>query len=250
MWELQTCGMHGFTSRIQQKTQWIFEGTAVKRVPSIYPSKSFWGLAFATAPLSPLREHLVFSLFYHFFTYIFFLSLFPLIFLSYHCSTNISFLSLFHLYFSYHYPSWVDFFFTFQHSLGCFWLVSVVHSTSLVAFSFSYYFRVLRTGILQGLLTCWYLEHLTSEIMREALFENTCPAVYTDKTYIYIQRLHSVPLSVPTDFFFFFLRDFIFKKTLFEKLQYLKQEDYLQTSLVTLLQQKKTFRPFFLFNNL
>ena len=25
-------------------------------------------------------------------------------------------------------------------------------------------------------------------------------------------------------FFFFFLRDFIFKKTLFEKLQYLKQE--------------------------
>ena len=27
-------------------------------------------------------------------------------------------------------------------------------------------------------------------------------------------------------FFFFFLRDFIFKKTLFEKLQYLKQEQY------------------------
>ena len=29
-------------------------------------------------------------------------------------------------------------------------------------------------------------------------------------------------------FFFFFLRDFIFKKTLFEKLQYLKQEQIIK----------------------
>ena len=56
----------------------------------IYLSKSVRGLAIATAPLSPLREHLVFSLFFHFFTYIFFLlSLFSLIFLSYHCFTYI-----------------------------------------------------------------------------------------------------------------------------------------------------------------
>ena len=34
--------------------------------------------------------------------------------------TNISFVSLLHLYFSYHYSSWVDFSFLFQHSLGCF----------------------------------------------------------------------------------------------------------------------------------
>ena len=46
------------------------------------------------------------------------------------------FLTFFHLYF----------FFAFQHILGYFWLVSVVHSTSLVAFSYSYYFRVLRTA--------------------------------------------------------------------------------------------------------
>ena len=31
-------------------------------------------------------------------------------------------------------------------------------------------------------------------------------------------------LNIAVFFFFFFLRDFIFKKTLFEKLQYLKQE--------------------------
>ena len=31
-------------------------------------------------------------------------------------------------------------------------------------------------------------------------------------------------LTIQFFFFFFFLRDFIFKKTLFEKLQYLKQE--------------------------
>ena len=48
------------------------------------------GLAFASALLSPLREHLVFSLiFYSFFTYIFLLSLFSLILLSYHCFTYI-----------------------------------------------------------------------------------------------------------------------------------------------------------------
>ena len=53
---------------------------------SIYLSKSFRGLAFATAPLSLLREHLVFSLFFHLYS---FLSLFSLIFLSYHCFTYI-----------------------------------------------------------------------------------------------------------------------------------------------------------------
>ena len=39
------------------------------------------------APLSPLREHLVFSLIFH--LYFFLLSLFSLIFLSYHCFTYI-----------------------------------------------------------------------------------------------------------------------------------------------------------------
>ena len=73
----------------------------------------------------------------------FFLSMFSLIFLSYHCSLIFSLsLSFF---------SW--FFFTFQHSLGCFWLDFVVHSTSLVAFSFSYYFHVLRTRIEAGVTT-------------------------------------------------------------------------------------------------
>ena len=104
-------------------------------------TKSFWGLAFATAPLSPLRKHFFFSFFYYFFTYIFLFTVF----------TDISFLSLFHFYFSYHNSSWIDFLFAFQLSLGCFWLVSVVHFTSLVAFSFSYYFHVLQTGIFQWL---------------------------------------------------------------------------------------------------
>ena len=75
---------------------------------SIYLSKSFWGLAFATAPLSPLREHLVFSLFYNFslifflitvFTIISFLSLFSLLFLSYHCFHYYFFLITVHLYY-------------------------------------------------------------------------------------------------------------------------------------------------------
>ena len=37
-------------------------------------------------------------------------------------------------------------------------------------------------------------------------------------------------------FFFFFLRDFIFKKTLFEKIQYLKQEqiDFFQSGALML----------------
>ena len=80
-----------------------------------------------------------------------FIIIFSLIFFHLTVFTNIYFLSLFHFYFFYHYPCWVDFFFTFQHSPGCFWLVSIVHSTSLVAFSFSYYFRVFQTGILKGL---------------------------------------------------------------------------------------------------
>ena len=100
-------------------------------------------LAFATASLSPLREHLVFSLLLFFFhLYFFLLSLFSLVFLSYHCFTYI-FLITIHLEFI--------FFFTYQLSLGCFGLVSVFHSTSSVSFSFSYYFRLLRTGILQVL---------------------------------------------------------------------------------------------------
>ena len=41
----------------------------------------------------------------------------------------------------------------------------------------------------------------------------------------YASQLAS-PGSCSLIFFFFFLRDFIFKKTLFEKLQYLKQEQY------------------------
>ena len=60
---------------------------------------------------------------------------------SYHCFTHIFlFIILLEL-----------IFFTLQHSFGYLWLVSVVHSTSLAAFSFSCYFRVLQTGILRGL---------------------------------------------------------------------------------------------------
>ena len=98
--------------------------------------------------------------FNYFFSLIFFLlSLFSLVFLSYHCFTYIFLISIL----------LVLIFFTFQHSPGYFWkfwLVSVVHSTSLVAFSFSNYFRVLRTGILQGLglflrfwISGWFCAH-------------------------------------------------------------------------------------------
>ena len=104
----------------------------------IYLSKKFLGSCLCNG--TPLPSQGAFG-FFIIFSLIFFLITVSLIF----------FLSL----------SFLSWFFTFQHSLSCFWLVSVVHSTSSVAFSFSYYFRVLRTGIVQGLglfLRFWVCE--------------------------------------------------------------------------------------------
>ena len=79
--------------------------------------------------------------FHYFFTYIF--SLVTVF-------TSISFLSLFHLYFSYPDPSSVDFFHVSVFS----WLFLISLCRSFHIFSsvlFLCYFRILRTGILQGL---------------------------------------------------------------------------------------------------
>ena len=43
-------------------------------------------------------------------------------------------------------------------------------------------------------------------------------------TFLMSQDTSGLSEDILGEFFFFFLRDFIFKKTLFEKLQYLKQE--------------------------
>ena len=72
---------------------WILTSESAIFHADVYLSKSVRGLAFATAPLTPLREHLIFSLFFSL-IYIFFLVT---------VFTSISFLSMFHLYFSYHY---------------------------------------------------------------------------------------------------------------------------------------------------
>ena len=98
---------------------------------------------FGVLPLQRQQRHPsqgAFGLFIIFSLIFFLLSLFSLVFLSYHFFTYIFPPILLEL-----------IFFTFHHSLGCFRLVSVFHSPSLVAFSFSYHFRVLRTGILKGL---------------------------------------------------------------------------------------------------
>ena len=49
---------------------------------------------------------------------------------------------------------------------------------------------------------------------------------YSIPAFFRIESVTPSVLSVFFFFFFFFLRDFIFKKTLFEKLQYLKQEHF------------------------
>ena len=74
--------------------------------------KSFWGFAFATAPLSPLGEHFLVFLVFSILSLIFFLItvLTNIFFLSYHCFTYIFlFTVLLEL-----------IFFTLQHSLGYF----------------------------------------------------------------------------------------------------------------------------------
>ena len=53
-----------------------------------------------------------------------------------------------------------------------------------------------------------------------------------------VESVHTGNAHVQYDFltfFFFFLRDFIFKKTLFEKLQYLKQEQDISRYFLTIV---------------
>ena len=133
-------------SNINMWIQIIVDRNQLKQTRRQHPmhthTKVFGVLPLQRHP-SPLSGSIWFFIVFSILSLIFFLiTVFTnIFFLSYHCFTYIFlFTVLLEL-----------IFFTFQHSLGYFWLVSVVHSTSLAAFSFSCYFRVLQTGILRGL---------------------------------------------------------------------------------------------------